>query len=118
MKRNKTSNVDNKVNNFTINDTTDSNGSTSNSKTNEDSKYSDTYYQHITSDGNSPYSLNENNATRGNWINQINYIRQTLKTKYDTTITFAFLETQNRKLRQKFKIIPTTKYVPQLRTIP
>ena len=107
MKQIKNPNVNKTVKNFTINDTTDSNSSTSTIQTNDNSKYSDTFYQPSTSDDNKSSSLNKKELTRGRIRNQINYIRpnflQNLENKNNTSITSPTLEIQNRKLRQKIK---------------
>ena len=76
MNQNETSNVNNKVYNFTINDATDSNNSTSNIESNEDYKYSDISYQPSTSDDNNSSSLVKNNSTRENYTSKINYIQR------------------------------------------
>ena len=113
MKQIKNPNVNKTVKNFTINDTTDSNSSTSTIQTNDNSKYSDTFYQPSTSDDNKSSSLNKKELTRGRIRNQINYIRpnflQNLENKNNTSIASPTLEIQNLKLRQK--INNTTKNV-------
>ena len=56
----------------------------------------------------------------GSHTYQIYYIQPNftkyIRKKYNTTTTSPTSETQNRKLRQKTKIIPTTKSVPQYKT--
>ena len=74
MKQIKNPNVNKTVTNFTINNNTDLNSSTSTIETNGNSKYSNVSYQPSINDDNKSSPLNKKKLIRGKGRNQINYI--------------------------------------------
>ena len=102
--RRKTTTKTTKIQYYTINDTTESDSTTSKLISTKNSKNSDTSYQLSTNNNSTSPSLNKNNADSRYLTNSIKYIQPVLKSsKNNNSIgkTNISLKDQNHKLRPK-----------------